>query len=282
MKILLTGGTGFIGSAVLERLRSAGHDVVAVVRSGDSARQVEKVGATAVVGDVTDRAWFADQLRDVDGAIHTASPAEDAAGFDDAVVDAVIEAFGGTAKPFVHTGGVWTYGSGADLTEDSPEAPPAMTAWRLDREHRLLDSGLVASVVQPGIVHGRPQGVPMVLVDAPRDESGALALVGDGSQHWTTIHVDDLADLYLAVLEQAPGGERYLGVSGENPTVRELGEALADRVAPQSVEQTVARLGEPFAEALLLDQQATGAKAREAFGWQPTRPGLVDELRALR
>ncbi len=279
MKILLTGGTGFIGSAVLQQLQDRGHDVVAVVRSDASARTVQDAGATAVVGDVTDRAWFTDQLREVDGAIHTAAPADGAAAFDDAVVDAVVEAFSGTAKPYVHTGGIWTYGSNDAITEDSPTDAPALTAWRSERENRVLGSDVVASLVQPGIVHGHGQGIPAILAGGDRDESGALLVVGDGSQHWTTIHVDDLAELYVAVLEQAPGGERYLGVSGDNPTVRELGEAVAGSVAPTTVDQVHERLGEGFGDALLLDQQASGDKAREAFDWKPSRPSLVEELR---
>lgn len=279
MKILLTGGTGFIGSAVLRQLQDRGHDVVAAVRSDASARTAQDAGATAVVGDVTDRAWFTDQLREVDGAIHTAAPADGAAAFDDAVVDAVVEAFSGTAKPYVHTGGIWTYGSNDAITEDSPTDAPALTAWRSERENRVLGSDVVASLVQPGIVHGHGQGIPTILAGGDRDESGALLVVGDGSQHWTTIHVDDLAELYVAVLEQAPGGERYLGVSGDNPTVRELGEAVAGSVAPTTVDQVHERLGEGFGDALLLDQQASGDKAREAFDWKPSRPSLVEELR---
>lgn len=279
MKILLTGGTGFIGSAVLRQLRERGHEVVAAVRNDTAAQKVQEAGATALVGDVTDRSWFADQLREVDGAIHTAAPAEDAAAFDDAVIDAVVEAFGGTAKPYVHTGGIWTYGSNDAITEDSPTVAPALTAWRGEREDRVLGSDVVASLVQPGIVFGHGQGIPAILAGGDRDESGALQVIGDGTQHWTTIHVDDLAELYVAVLEHAPGGERYLGVSGDNPTVRELGEAVAGSVAPTTVEQVHERLGEGFGDALLLDQQASGAKARDAFGWTPSRPSLVEELR---
>lgn len=282
MKILLTGGTGLIGNAVLRRLRAADHEVVAVVRSADSAARVAEAGATALEGDLLDTAWLTEQLREVDGAIHTAAggDAGDAA-LNDSVIDAALTAFAGTEKPFVHTGGIWTHGSGEALTEDSPQSPPTITSWRLAGEQRVLDADLRTSVVRPGIVYGHGAGIPVpTLVDAPQDDSGARVLVGDGSQHWTTVHTDDLADLYLLVLEQGRGA--YLGATTENPTVRSLGEALGP-VVPGSREEAESRFGAAFAEALLLDQQVAASRGSE-LGWTPSRPSLgsllVDGYRA--
>lgn len=106
--------------------------------------------------------------------------------------------------------------------------------------------------------------------------------MGDGSQHWTTVHVDDLAELYVLALDAAAADEYYLGVSGHNPTVLELGEAAARGrswpVVPETTESARGRLGEAFADALLLDQQAGGAHAREALGWSPSRSSLVEEF----
>ncbi len=282
MTILLTGGTGLIGSAVLRRLVADGRAVTAVVRSADSAAAVTEAGATAVEGDLLDVAWFAGVLREHDGAIHTASPGDATSpDLEDAVVSAAVEAFGGTTKPFVHTGGVWTYGDGDDLTEASTPAPPALTAWRRERETRLVDADVAATVVEPGVVHAPGQGIAQVLVHGPRTSEGALQLIGSGQQHWTTVHADDLADLYVAVLDQGSGLGHVLGVSGHSPTVAELGLAVADDVVPATREETHARLGEAFGDALLLDQQAFGAKAR-SLGWTPSRPTLVEELRAGR
>lgn len=282
MKILLTGGTGFIGSAVLRRLVEDGHEVTAVVRSADSADSVRAAGATPLEGDLHDSAWVAEQLRGHDGAVHTASPGDATSpALDDAVVDAAVSAYAGTERPFVHTGGIWTYGSGADITEDTPPAPPALTAWRREREQRLLDSTVRATVIEPGIVHAPGQGIPAVLASGERTSEGALNLIGTGHQHWTTVHVDDLADLYVLVLVSGEGHGHLIGVSGENPTVDELGLAITDTVAGTTTEQVHERLGEAFGDALLLDQQATGAKAR-SLGWAPTRPTLVEELRAAQ
>jgi nucleoside-diphosphate-sugar epimerase len=279
MDVLLTGATGYIGAVVLSELRKAGHSVTAVVRSERAAEQVTAAGATAVQGDLTDSDWLTGQLREVDGAIHTASPGDASSpAFDRAVVAAVVAAFDGTSKPYVHTSGLWIYGSGEGLSEDSPLNPPALTQWRPAVEADVLGSDLVASIVVPGVVYGHRGGLPNLIVDAPRDGSGRLVLIGDGSQHWGVVHVDDLAALYVAVVESGRALGRVLGVTDENPTVRDLGEANGSDVVGEPVEHTRARLGEAFADALLLDQQfVVGRKATE-LGWSPQGPTLIDDL----
>jgi nucleoside-diphosphate-sugar epimerase len=277
MKILLTGGTGFIGAAVLDALTNAGHHVTAVVRSQPSSLKVSDQGATGVIGDLFDPTWLASELRTHDGLIHLAAGSDERdADLNDAVITAAIDAFAGTDKPFVHTGGIWTYGNNGAITETAEPQPPAITAWRPAGEQRVLESGLKASIVQPGIVYGRGSGIPAMLVAAAAEDD-TLSLIGSGDQHWTTVHVEDLADLYLRVLERAPGGKAYVGVSGDNPTVRELGEALTPTVVPESDEATLARLG-AFGEALLLDQQASGERAKSELEWAPSRPSLVELL----
>lgn len=270
MKIMLTGGTGFIGSAVLDHLVDAGHQITAVVRSQSASLAAEKAGAVAVIGDLFDAAWLASELRTHDALVHTAAGGnEHDPALNDAVIEAAISAFTGTRKPFVHTGGIWMYGSNPQITETSTLAPPAIATWRPAGEQRLLESGIRASVVQPGIVHGHGAGIPGTL--------DVSALPGTGEQHWTTVHVDDLADLYVRALD-ASGGQAYIAASGLNPTVREIGEAIGGDLAFLGEAATRADLG-AYGEALLLDQQASGAKAR-SLGWQPTGPSLLEELAA--
>lgn len=271
MKIMLTGGTGFIGSAVLDHLIDAGHQVTAVVRNQASSLAAEKAGAVAVIGDLFDTTWLASELHTHDALIHTAAGGnENDAALNDAVIDAAISAFTGTSKPFVHTGGIWMYGSNPSISETSNVAPPTIAAWRPAGEQRLIASGIRASVVQPGIVYGHGSGIPAWVA-----RGGPLP--GTGEQHWTTVHVDDLADLYMWALD-APGGQSYIGASGQNPTVQEIGEALGGDIAFAGDDATRENLG-AFGEALLLDQKATGAKAK-SLGWQPTRPSLIEELAA--
>ncbi|MFF8883923.1 NAD-dependent epimerase/dehydratase family protein [Streptomyces flaveolus] len=285
MHVFLTGGTGYIGSAVLRRLVADGHRVTALVRSEASAAKVTEAGATALNGDITDTAWLAEQMAQADGTIHTASPGDaTSAAVDASVAEAAAKVYTDTGKPYVHTSGIWVYGNGASITEDTPFAAPALVAWRAEIEKKVLDiPGARPVVVVPGVVYGHGGGVPNLISGAPRDNDGALTLVGDGSQHWVTVHVEDLADLYLRALKGGRGGAYYIASDGDNPTVRELGSAAARAagtgvVRAESATDTRARLGELFADALLLDQRATGARARDELGWQPGQPSLVEEL----
>ncbi|WP_433217925.1 NAD-dependent epimerase/dehydratase family protein [Dactylosporangium sp. CS-047395] len=281
MRIVLTGGTGYIGSAVVRELVAGGHAVTALVRSDEAAEKAREIGADAAVGDLFDAGWAAERFAEGDAVAHLAATGgPDTVEFDKGIVAAAVRALGGTGKPYVHTSGIWLWGDNADITEESPIAPPALTAWRVPVEQSVLDADLVATIVAPGIVYGHGGGIPAGVLAPARDEQGRVKLIGDGSQHWTSVHVDDVAALYRLVLEQAAPLGRVVVASGVNPTVRELGEAAAggNGVVAETPDETRARLGAGFADALLLDQQASGAKARE-LGWKPVGPSLVDELR---
>src|SRR6476469_8376280 len=108
MDVVLTAATGFIGSHVLADLCKHGHEVTALVRHDAQAEAVAARGATPVVVDLYDRPAVARLLGRAGGAIHTASPGDaTSANLDSAVVDAVIEAFAGTDKPYLHVSGMW-------------------------------------------------------------------------------------------------------------------------------------------------------------------------------
>lgn len=274
MKILLTGGTGYVGSHVLDHLLAAGHDVTAVVRSEESAGRLR--AGRPLVGDLFDDLWLTNELKEYDAAVHTAAGSD---GHDDELDAAIIEAaersFSGSDKRLLLTGGIWTYGSGDAIVETDPPNPPAITAWRLAGEAAVLAADYHGNVIQPGIVYGYGQGLPTLVVATANDGTS----IGDGTQHWATVHVDDLADLYVLVLEQAPPHEAYIAASGVNPTTLELARAVNPDAVAGTAQAAAERLGAPLAEALLLDQQSEAAKAK-ALGWHPSRPTLVELLEA--
>jgi nucleoside-diphosphate-sugar epimerase len=127
-------------------------------------------------------------------------------------------------------------------------------------------------------------GTAGLLIGSPRDDTGNLIMLGTGQQHWSTVHVADLADAFRRVLEDDSARGRYVIGNGLNPTVAELTEAAAiaagaTGAVPGSDEEARARLGDYFAEVLLLDQGTDAARARAELGWYPSHPALTDEFR---
>ncbi|HYB28790.1 MAG TPA: NAD-dependent epimerase/dehydratase family protein [Solirubrobacteraceae bacterium] len=287
MKVALTGATGFIGSHILTELHGHGHEVTALVRDRNQADGVAAAGATPIVVDLYERPSVARLLRGADAAIHTATPGDEtAANLDAALADAAIEAFSGTGKPYLHISGMWIYGDNTSITESSPLNPPPMVAWKEPIERRVLDTeGMRGVVIVSSTAYGDAGGgIPGLLLGSPRDEDGNLIMLGTGRQHWSTVHVADLAGFFRRVLELDSARGRYVIGDGLNPTLAELTEAAAvaagaPGAVPGSAEEARARLGDHFAEVLLLDQGTRAARARDQLGWKPTHPGLVDEFR---
>jgi nucleoside-diphosphate-sugar epimerase len=287
MRVALTGATGFIGSHVLAELREHGHDVIALVRDAAQADAVAARGATSTVIDLYDRPAVVGVLNDADGAIHTASPGDaTSADLDSAVADAAIEAFAGTGKPYVLISGLWVYGANSSISEESPFDPPAMVAWKEPIERRVLGARDVRGVViVSSVAYGDGGGaIPGLLLGSPRDAAGNLIMLGTGRQHWSTVHVADLAGVFRRVLERDSARGYVVVGNGLNPTVAELTEAAAVAVGapgavPGSDDEARARLGDSFAEVLLLDQGTAAAGVRAELGWSPSHPGLVDEFR---
>ena len=287
MRVALTGATGFIGSHVLTELQEHGHEVTALVRDDAQADVVAARGATPTVVDLYDRPAVVSVLSAADGAIHTASPGDaTSADLDSAAVDAAIEAFAGSGKPYIHISGTWAYGDNTSISEQSPFNAPAFVAWREPIERRLLDAtDMRGVVIVASVAYGDGAGgMPGLLLGSPRDDAGNLIMLGTGQQHWSTVHVADLADFFRRALEDESARGYYVIGNGLNSTVAELTEAAAAAAGapgavPGSDDEARGRLGEYFAEVLLLDQGTDAAKARAELGWSPSRAGLVDEFR---
>ncbi len=224
MKVALTGATGFIGSHILTELRDNGHEVTALGRD---------------VVDLHDRPAVAALLRESDGAIHVASPGDaSSADLEAAVIDAALDAFEGTGKPYLHITGVWIYGANAFIHEESPIAAPALVAWRDPLNRRVLaGKGMRGVVIVSALAYGDGGGgVPGLLLGSPRDDAGDLIMIGTGRQRWPTVHVADLANAFRRVLEDGSARGTYIVSDGANPTVAELTEAAAAAVgAPGAI-----------------------------------------------
>ena len=285
MRIFLTGASGYIGTAVAERLRAAGHELTALARSDATAAKLESAGIKPVRGDFADPKSVGSAARAADGVISLATTYDPS--IDGPAIDAILDALAGSNKPFIYTSGIWSHGDtgGKVVDETSPPNPAALVAWRQKVEERVLGGvkrGIRSVVIRPAIVYGRGGGIPAGFVDSARKE-GAARYVGTGKNRWPLVHVDDLADLYLLALEKAPPGTLLLGVSGPSRPVSEIataasrGAGAGGRTLATPLEEARKKLG-AYADALVLDQQASGKRAQELLGWRPHRPDVLGEI----
>ncbi len=159
-------------------------------------------------------------------------------------------------------------------------------AWKEPLQRRLLSqTGMRGVVVVSGTAYGDGGGgIPGALLGSPRDAAGNLIMLGSGEQHWATVHVADLADVFRRVLENGSARGTYVVGNGLDPTVAELTQAAAVAAgAPGAVagsdDEARSRLGDYFAQVLLLNQGTRAAKVRAELGWEPSHPGLVEEFR---
>lgn len=286
MKVFLTGGSGYLGQATIRALQAHGHQAAALARSDDAARRLSGTGATVVRGGLTDTAVLHAAAADSDAVIHLAMDrGPDVARVDLASAMALQDALG--SRPYVHTGGAWVYGNTHGVVDETaPQDAPLITAWRRNNEKQVLDRadhGGHPVLVMPGVVYGAGVGLIGTFLAAPARD-GAAHYIGEGENHWGVVHVDDVAQLYVAALA-APAGGVYLGVDGQQPTMRGIAEAVSagaghpGSASSISMDQASQEFG-PLADAFALDQRFSAARARRELGWTPPARDILAELAA--
>lgn len=290
MRALVTGATGLIGGAVARRLAAAGHSVVGLARSDASAAKLTDLGYQAIHGDLADAASVARAAQGVDAVVHAASPNDqNTAAYDEAATRAIVDALRGASKRFVYTSGCLVYGSTGDTpaTEDSPLHPVELVQFRQSLEAEILgsvDDGVHPIVIRPAWVYGDRGGTAMMMYGAAR-KHGAARYVGDGQNRWTTVHADDLADLYLLALDRAPAASIFNGAHSPAIPLIEIARAASEgagaegRVAEWPLDEARQAL-RGFADAIACDQVISGELAERELGWHPSRHSITDELRS--
>ncbi|BBJ40373.1 3-beta hydroxysteroid dehydrogenase [Streptomyces antimycoticus] len=292
MRVFVTGGTGLIGSAVVAELLGNGHTVLTLARSDASARAAEAAGAEPLRGALADLDVLRAGAAQTDGVIHLAfandfsSPdaLAKAVAEESAAIATLGEELVGSDRPFVTASGTPHVPGRA-----STEADPAMTDGPVGGRGRAVTAALglasrgvrSAAVRLPRTVHNQGTGgFAGLLTDIAR-RTGISGYPGDGAQRWPAVHALDAAVLFRLALERAPAGSSWHAVADEGDKVSDIAAVIGRRldVPVESVSsETYGPLGPIFAT----DQPSSSTHTREALGWEPKHPSLLEDLENIQ
>jgi nucleoside-diphosphate-sugar epimerase len=280
VRVFVLGGTGSIGAPMVRKLVEGGHDVWALARSDGAASKLAETGAMPVAGDIASPERWIARLPLLDAVIHAACDFNsDMAAIDARLLDTLLPAL--AAQPnrprFIYTGGCWLFGATGDqiATEETPFRPLPAFAWMVPQLRRILRATEVDGIViHPAMVYVADGGV---FSRFARDavERDAIRVVAGEDVRWPLVHAEDLAELYVLALENAPARSSYIGAAIEGFPVGRIARAFAKRFGtrqqqPQivSTDAIAAELGE-WARGYGLDQRLSGDKATRELGWKP-------------
>jgi nucleoside-diphosphate-sugar epimerase len=276
MKLLILGATGYIGSAAAEALKNSGHEVYGLARSEEAAKKLALCGHHARSGTLDHPDSLRRALDGMDAVLYCAAGYQQ----DGPSIDAMLPALKG--RPLIYTSGVWVFGDtrGRMLGEIGVLNPPPLVAWRPAVEQKVIDAG--GMVFRPGMVFGRKGGTFRSWFDTAVTDR-VVRIVGSGENHWSNVHVDDLADLYKRAIEEPAPGELFIACGGMPQVVRKMAEAAARSVGPdvrvESVPLETARASVgPMADCLAMDCKAGSTKPARFFGWRVLHPDIIGEL----
>ncbi len=288
MRIFVTGATGFIGSAVVSELLGAGHQVLGLARSEESAKFLLLAGAEVHRGDLEDLESLRRAAALSDGVIHAAfnhdfSKFAENSDADRRAIETLGEALEGTDRPLIVTSGL-PITPGRLTTED--DVPPSGSSGtpRVSEQTAisLATRGVRVSVVRMSQAHDRDrQGLATYLIAVAR-EKGISAYVGDGLNRWPAVHRLDTAPLYRLALEKGVAGARYHALGEEGVPLREIAEAIGRGLELPVVALSPEEAASHFdwlAFAVGMDAPASSALTQERLGWHPTQePGFMADL----
>lgn len=279
LRVFLTGGTGYIGSAVLDAAVRGGHQVTAIARDPEKVERLSARGATGVLGALDTPKRYTEAALDADVVVHAAYESSPrGVQLEREVLEHLLPALGdtGSGKTFVYTSGIWLLGPApTPVDETAPLAPVEHAAWRPAHE-ALVQAATTMSlrtiIVRPGIVYGGARGI---VSDLLKDAlNGLVRIVGPGTNHWPCVYDRDLGELYVRLFQNPEASGVYHANDEADERVVDIVEAIAGHLSQRPdvrhvpLDEARSKMG-TYADALALDQKLRSPRAR-ALGWTPT------------
>lgn len=288
MKVFVTGATGFVGSAVVQELISAGHQVLGLTRSDAGAKSLAALGAQVQRGDLTDLESLRNGAAMSDGVIHTAfnhdfSNYAAAAQMDMQAIEALGGAPAGSDRRLVVTSGTLVLQRKGPLATEEDTPDPAFPRKSEDAVLAVSSRGVNVSVVRlsPSVHGDGDHGFVLRLIAIAR-EKGVSAYIGDGLNRWPAVHRLDAARLYRLALEKgSAGSNHYHGVADEGIATRDIAQVIGRQLNLPVVSKSSEEAAGHFtwlAHFFAMDAPASSKRTQQQLGWRPTQVGLIADL----
>jgi nucleoside-diphosphate-sugar epimerase len=290
MRVFVTGATGFVGTAVVKELLGAGHQVVGLVRSEESAKKLTAAGATAHHGDLENLDSLKSGASASDGVIHCGfihdfTRFKEVCEVDKKAIETIAAVLEGSNRPLLVTSGTAVVSPGKLATETT--IPPFHPEWpraselAADQAVTALDVKASSIRLSPS-VHGEGDvhGFVPILINIAR-QKGVSAYIGEGGNRWNAVHRLDAAHLYRLAIEKGEGGVRYHAVGEEAVTFKSIAEAIGKKldipVVSKSKEEAAEHFGW-FVRFAAIDCPASSQITQDSLNWHPTHATLLADL----